>query len=98
MNRNLRLVSVIIPVLHRPDLTARCLAFLARQSLPHSSYEIIIVENDALPDLILKDPLGPNVRTILLERNYRTTASVNRGIADGSSNYVLVCNQDVERV
>jgi GT2 family glycosyltransferase len=87
---------VIIPALHRPDLTARCLSFLARQSLSRDTYEIVIVENEALPDLIVKDQLGPNVRTILLERNYGTTASINLGITDTSSKYVLLLNNDVE--
>jgi len=96
VNHNFKLVSVIIPALRRPDLTARCLSFLAQQSLSPKNYEIVIVENNALPDLILRDPLGPNVRRILLDRNYGTTASINVGIAGSSSTYVLLLNNDVE--
>ena len=91
-----KLVSIIIPALHRPDLTARCLQSLVQQTIPANDYEVVVVENDARPDSILKDPLPPNVRRILLEQNYGTTASINFGIAASSSKYVLLLNNDVE--
>ena len=96
MERATKLVSIIIPALHRPDLTARCLQSLVQQTIPANDYEVVIVENDARPDSILKDPLPPNVRRILLEQNYGTTASINFGIATSSSKYVLLLNNDVE--
>jgi GT2 family glycosyltransferase len=91
-----KLVSIIIPALHRPDLTARCLQSLVQQTIPANDYEVVVVENDARPDSILKDPLPPNVRRILLKQNYGTTASINFGIAASSSKYVLLLNNDVE--
>jgi GT2 family glycosyltransferase len=96
VNRDSKLVAVIIPALHRPDLTEHCLLFLGHQTLSPNSYESIVVENDAQPESILKDPLPPNVRRILLEKNYGTTVSINRAIADSSSKYVLLLNNDVE--
>jgi GT2 family glycosyltransferase len=96
MEREPKLVSIIIPALHRPDLTARCLQSLVQQTIPANDYEVVVVENDARPESILKDPLPPNVRRILLEQNYGTTASINFGIAASSSKYVLLLNNDVE--
>ena len=91
-----KLVSIIVPALHRPDLTARCLQSLAQQTISANDYQVIVVENDARPDSILKDPLPPNVHRILLEKNYGTTASINFGIAQSSSKYVLLLNNDAE--
>ena len=90
------LISVIIPALRRPDLTQRCLDSLGGQTLSIESFEIIIVENDARPESILADPLPKNARRIALVDNYGTTGSINRGISDSSSKYVLLLNNDVE--
>jgi GT2 family glycosyltransferase len=89
-------VTIIIPSLHRPDLTARCIATIAQQTLPVEQYEILVVENDAQAESILPAPLPANVRQVLLEKNYGTTGSINRGIAASSSEYVLLLNNDVE--
>jgi GT2 family glycosyltransferase len=90
------IVSIIIPALHRPDLTQRCLDALARQTLPQDSFEAIIVENAATPDSIFPDPLPQNTRRILLDENLGTTGSVNRAVATTSSDYILLLNNDVE--
>src|ERR1700674_5175126 len=91
-----KLVSIIIPALKRPDLTQRCVNSLLRQSLSTAEYEIIVVENEAHPKTILPDPLPQNVRRIELAENYGTTGSINRGVADSSSEYILLLNNDVE--
>jgi len=92
----LRLVSVIIPSLHRPDLTQRGLRFLLQQTLSVENYEVIIAENDAGQDLVLQDPSPSNVRRLLLSANYGTAGATNRGLAASSSKYVLLLNNDVE--
>jgi len=91
-----KLVSVIIPALKRPDLTRRCVNSLLRQSLPATEYEIIVVESEADPSTVLPDPLPLNVRRIELLENYGTTGSINRGVEDSSSEYILLLNNDVE--
>src|SRR4030088_985926 len=91
-----KLVSIIIPALKRPDLTRRCIDSLLRQSLPAEEYEIVVVENEALPETVLPDPLPRHVRRIELAKNYGTTGSINRGVAESSSEYVLLLNNDVE--
>jgi GT2 family glycosyltransferase len=91
-----KLVSIIVPALKRPDLTRRCIDSLLRQSIPAWEYEIIVVENEARPETVLPDFLSQNVRRIELAENYGTTGSINRGVADSSSEYVLLLNNDVE--
>jgi GT2 family glycosyltransferase len=91
-----KLVSVIIPALKRPDLTRRCVNSLLKQSLPAAEYEIVVVENEAHPSIVLQDPLPQNVRRIDLVENFGTTGSINRGVEDSSSEYILLLNNDVE--
>jgi hypothetical protein len=61
-----------------------------------AEYEIVVVENEARPETVLPDPLPQNVRRIQLAKNYGTTGSINRGVADSSSTYILLLNNDVE--
>jgi GT2 family glycosyltransferase len=89
-------VAIVIPSLHRPDLTARCIETLQRQTLPAELWKIVVVENEARPDSILPDPLPPNTMRIELPTNEGTTNSINWGMAAVPSRYVLLLNNDVE--
>jgi GT2 family glycosyltransferase len=91
-----RLVTIIIPSLHRPDLLRQCLASLDRLSVASHDYEVVVIENEARPDCMLAPPLPANVRCIALEKNLGTTGSVNCGLRQSRSEYVLVLNNDVE--
>jgi GT2 family glycosyltransferase len=89
-------VTIAIPSLHRPDLTARCLEFIQQQTLPADEWEVIVIENEAQPGSILPDPLPLNTRRIELPTNEGTTGSINRAVAMSQSRYVLLLNNDVE--
>ncbi len=89
-------VTIAIPSLHRPDLTARCLEFIVRQTLPADAWEVVVIENEAQQGSILSDPLPPNTRRIELPTNEGTTGSINRAVAETESRYVLLLNNDVE--
>jgi GT2 family glycosyltransferase len=89
-------VVIVIPSLHRPDLTARCIESIQRQTLPAEQWKIVVVENEARPDSILPDPLPRNTMRIELPTNEGTTNSINRGMAAVPSPYVLLLNNDVE--
>jgi GT2 family glycosyltransferase len=89
-------VTIAIPSLHRPDLTARCIQFIEKQTLPTNEWEILVIENEARPDKILPDPLPPNTRRIELPDNEGTTGSINRAVAASESRYVMLLNNDIE--
>jgi hypothetical protein len=89
-------VAIAIPSLHRPDLTARCIAFIQQQTLPADAWEIVVIENEAQPGSMLPDPLPPNTRRIELATNEGTTGSINRAVAVTDSKYVLLLNNDIE--
>ena len=92
----MKTVTIAIPALHRPDLTALCVEFLQKQTLPADEWEIIVVENEAQGGQILPDPLPRNTRRIELADNEGTTGSINRAVAASDSRYVLLLNNDVE--
>jgi len=89
-------VAIAIPSLHRPDLTARCIDFIRKQTLLPDAWEIVVIENQAEPGKTLADPLPPNTRRIELPTNEGTTGSINRAVAATESGYVLLLNNDVE--
>jgi GT2 family glycosyltransferase len=91
-----RLLTVIIPSWHRPDLLQQCLASLSRQTLAIKDYEIVVVENEARGDTVAAIPIPPNTRIIPLVANLGTTGSINRGLEQSCSEYVLLLNNDVE--
>lgn len=91
----MKLISAIIPSLHRPDLTAKCIQSLQNQTLGPDQWEVVVVENEARPDNILRDPLPANVKRILLTSNLGTSGSINRGVASSASEYILLLNNDV---
>ncbi len=94
--QQVKTVAIAIPSLHRPDLTARCIHFIQKQTLPASDWEIVVIENEAQAGEILADPLPPNTRRIELPANEGTTGSINRAVAMTESRYVLLLNNDVE--
>jgi GT2 family glycosyltransferase len=89
-------VTIAIPSLHRPDLIARSLEFLERQSLPAEEWEVVIIENEARPNSVHHDPLPPNTKRIQLSSNEGTTGSINRAVAATESRYLLLLNNDIE--
>ncbi len=89
-------VAITIPSLHRPDLTARCIEFIQKQTLPASEWEVVVIENEARAGQMLSDPLPPNTRRIELPANEGTTGSINRAVAATESRYILLLNNDVE--
>ncbi len=92
----MKTVAIAIPALHRPDLTARCIEFIQKQTLPADEWEIVVIENEARPGDTLNDPLPRSTRRIELPANEGTTGSINRAVAATESRYILLLNNDVE--
>ena len=92
----MKTVAIAIPALHRPDLTARCIEFIQRQTLPSDEWEVIVIENEARAGDMMPDPLPRNTRRIELPTNEGTTGSINRAVAATESQHVLLLNNDVE--
>jgi N-acetylglucosaminyl-diphospho-decaprenol L-rhamnosyltransferase len=87
-------VDVVIPTWNGWVPLERCLATLARQTVPAT---VTVVDNDSSDGTPARLAQGyPDVRVIRLERNLGFAAAVNRGVAAGSAPIVVLVNNDVE--
>lgn len=95
MIQNVPLVSVIVPVYNQEKFIGRCLRSLLHQTLPHESYEIIVV-NDGSTDRtsyaleLFHDAIHP----ISNETNLGLPASINKGILAAKSEYIVRVDSD----
>lgn len=79
-------LSVVVPTYCRPDLLARCLAALGRQTLAADRYEIIVCDDgpsaaarSVVDDAVAVMPGGPRVHYLEITRTQGPAAARNRG-------------------
>ena len=76
-------VSVVVPTFRRPELLARCLAALSRQTLERSEYEVLVADDGAdEPTRSLVQSLAGGtmrVRYVAVSGNHGPAAARNRG-------------------
>lgn len=87
-------IDVIIPTYGGWELTASCLAHLARQTIPHG---VIVVDNgspDGTPALVREH--FPDVRVIELPQNLGFACACNAGIRASQTSIVVLLNNDVD--
>src|SRR5579872_1813734 len=89
-------VSIVVPALHRPELTAASLDSIGKQTGLKESRQIIVVEDDARGGPMLANPEAYGAEQIRLEKNYGFAAAVNRGVERASGEFILLLNNDVE--
>jgi GT2 family glycosyltransferase/tetratricopeptide (TPR) repeat protein/glycosyltransferase involved in cell wall biosynthesis len=92
------LVSVIIPVFNRVDLTRQCLrALFANTSAPR--FEVIIVDNgsnDGTSELIRAEEIEGRIRSINNGENIGFARACNKGAAAAKGRYLVFLNNDTE--
>jgi GT2 family glycosyltransferase len=84
--------DVVIPTWNGRALLERCLPTLAGQDAT-----VVVVDNgstDGTVDWLAR--AWPDVRVVALDRNLGFAAAVNRGVAAGAGDAVLLVNNDVE--
>lgn len=95
MTQNKPLVSVIVAVYNQEKFIGRCLRSLLRQTLPHESYEIIVVEDgstDRTPYAL--ELFHDAIHTISNESNLGLPASLNKGIKVARGDYIVRVDAD----
>jgi N-acetylglucosaminyl-diphospho-decaprenol L-rhamnosyltransferase len=87
-------VDVVVPVYGNWAVTASCLRHLRAQTLPHR----VILVDDASPDdtLLRVRSEFPEVDVVEMGTNSGFAAACNRGIATGTSDVVVLVNNDVD--
>ena len=87
--------SVIIVNLNGMEHIESCLASLFRQT--YSDFEIILVDNGSTDgSLYYVRRNFPKVKVLPLEKNTGFAYATNRGIAQTSSPYIALLNNDIE--
>ncbi|HEY5194329.1 MAG TPA: glycosyltransferase family 2 protein [Solirubrobacteraceae bacterium] len=87
-------IDVVVPAYNQYRLTSDCLSYLARQSVPH---RVIVADDDSkdgTPEKLRRE--WPEVTVVELGSNHGYTAAVNRGVAAGEGEYVVLLNNDVQ--
>ncbi len=94
-------VSVVVPTYRRPDLLARCLAALQRQTLAAGSYEIIVCDDGPSEDAytvacnaVAAMPGGPSIRYLPITATQGPAAARNRGWQEASAPVIAYTDDD----
>ena len=99
MDNNLRpRISVIVPVYNQQLFIGRCIRSLLHQSLSHSQYEIIVIDDGSV-DLTTYaltqfcDPFN-NVNLVTNKSNIGLPASLNKGINLAKGDFIVRVDSD----
>lgn len=92
-------ISIIIPNLNGAALLPDCLESLvhAIANCPQTSFEIILVDNASTDDsAAIFDKYFISSKILFLDKNYGFAGAINRGIEAATSDWILVCNNDLK--
>lgn len=90
-------LSIIVPAYKVRDFIAKCLSSLEQQDIPHSDYEIIVI-NDGSPDdsaeiVTRMQAEFPNI-ILLNQANQGVSVARNNGIAQARGKYIMAIDPD----
>ncbi len=88
------LVSIIIPVFNKADLTKQCLIELARVT-ERVNYEVIVVDNDSSDETAdFLSSLSGDIQVITNPENFGFAKACNQGAAAAKGKYIVFLNND----
>lgn len=90
------LVSVVIPTRGRPQLLARALDSVARQTHPRVETIVVVDGPDAETEAMLRKRVQPGLRWVTNAQAAGSNAARNRGIAEATGAYVALLDDDDE--
>lgn len=90
----MREVSIVIPNYNGKHFLENCLKAVFAQDI--KDQEVIVVDNGSSDGSLEYLQTFPQVRTIVLDRNYGFCKAVNEGIKAADSEYVILLNNDTE--
>jgi len=92
-------VTVIVAVYNQERFIGRCLRSLLHQSMPHSEYEIIVIDDGSTDRTayaleLFCDPFDSVVRIIRGEKNGGLPAALNKGLHEAKAPFVVRVDSD----
>lgn len=90
------LFSVIIPTFNRPQALAACLAALAGSTVPHSDYEVIVVDDGGADDpaSVVTQAARSLPVTLLRQPHSGPAAARNTGVAAAQGQFLAFTDDD----
>jgi len=87
-------IDVVVPAYGNYPLTNACMEHLAAQTRPHHA---IVVDDGSADDTVARLKADwPRATVLEMGANQGYTRAVNRGVAEGQGEYVVLLNNDVE--
>jgi glycosyltransferase involved in cell wall biosynthesis len=88
-------ISVVVPAFQASATIERCLAALARQTLAHEQYEVIVVDDGSTDDTANRATRS-GARVVRLARNQGPAQARNAGVAAARGEIVVFTDSDCE--
>ncbi|MGH2373988.1 MAG: glycosyltransferase family 2 protein [bacterium] len=92
-------VSVVLPTYNDASILRHALAHLARQALPPTAFEVVVVDDgstDETPEVVAAAGAGPaRVRSVRFDRNRGRSAARNAGIRAALAPLIVFVDSDV---
>jgi FkbM family methyltransferase len=87
-------LSVVVPTFGRPERIGALLAHLARQTLPPSDFEVVVVDDGSPTPITLEPDAFPFALRLIRQRNAGPAAARNRAIRNARADLLLILNDD----
>jgi GT2 family glycosyltransferase len=95
MAKNKIKLSVIVLFYFGERWIKECIQSLETQSLPRSTYEIILVDNGGSTPSVANYESQPNTKVLYFPQNYGFAGGNNKALTQANSEFILLMNQDV---
>jgi len=99
MEKQKKLINVLVPAFNQEKYIGRCLRSLISQSLDKNSYEIIVVDDGSTDNTsyalsLFTDPYNNLIKVITNKKNQGLPYSLNKAIRSSDSEYIVRVDSD----
>jgi GT2 family glycosyltransferase len=90
-------VSVVLATYNRPELLVRLLGDLARQTLPASDFEVVVVDDGSVPPVAprIEPRAFPFALKVIAQPNAGPSAARHRGVLEASGEILVLVDDDM---
>lgn len=92
-----RLISLVIPLMNEEENVPPLLTRI-EESIGHLNHEIVLVDDGSSDGTVkkIREHGGPNVKAVILNKNYGQTTAMAAGIDEASGDYIVTLDGDLQ--